>query len=263
MDAAADHVPRPYPGKVVVFWPAEEPEPVDEARRWWRRISPLAEVETVRAIISPRSRCTAGARPSPGRPSRRRSVTPLLTRRGFLAGSIAAAAASACASAPEPIPAPPPRALATPPTSPGRRTRSPRAARGRTAAAVDARAEEGRARLRDPERVRRLRRLVRLSLRVSDRSPGRGGRPRVVPAGRRAPRGELLLRWADSVYQARGYECLWSFEGDIDIVRWNGPPGDFNSIGAAEGRLGRRLMTATWCAPRSSVPSSPATSTTG
>ena len=47
MDATADHVPRPYPGKIVVFWPAEETEPVDEARRWWRRISPLAEVETV------------------------------------------------------------------------------------------------------------------------------------------------------------------------------------------------------------------------
>ena len=46
-DAAADYVPRPYPGNVVLFWPAEEPEPAAETLRWWRRISPRAEVETI------------------------------------------------------------------------------------------------------------------------------------------------------------------------------------------------------------------------
>ena len=47
MDAADDYVPLPYPGKVVLFWPAEEPEPAADALRWWRRISPHAEVETI------------------------------------------------------------------------------------------------------------------------------------------------------------------------------------------------------------------------
>ncbi len=53
----------------------------------------------------------------------------------------------------------------------------------------------------------------------------------------------LLLRWADSAMSARGYECLWSFEGDVDIVRWNGPYGDFTSIGQEDVRLGRKLAT--------------------
>ena len=47
IDAAADYVPLPYPGNVVLFWPAEEPEPAAEILRWWRRISPRAEVETI------------------------------------------------------------------------------------------------------------------------------------------------------------------------------------------------------------------------
>jgi thioesterase domain-containing protein len=46
-DAADDYVPLPYPGKVVLFWPAEEPEPATDTLRWWRRISPRAEVETI------------------------------------------------------------------------------------------------------------------------------------------------------------------------------------------------------------------------
>ncbi len=46
-DAADDYVPRPYRGKVVLFWPAEEPEPAAAALRWWRQISPGAEVETI------------------------------------------------------------------------------------------------------------------------------------------------------------------------------------------------------------------------
>jgi len=47
MEAAGEYVPLPYPGKVVVFWPAEEPEPVADALRWWRRVSPRAEIETI------------------------------------------------------------------------------------------------------------------------------------------------------------------------------------------------------------------------
>jgi thioesterase domain-containing protein len=46
-DAAADYVPLPYDGKVVVFWPVEDPEPAGDALKSWRRISPRAEVETI------------------------------------------------------------------------------------------------------------------------------------------------------------------------------------------------------------------------
>jgi amino acid adenylation domain-containing protein len=46
-DAADDYVPLPYRGEVVLFWPAEEPEPAADTLRWWRRISPRAEVETI------------------------------------------------------------------------------------------------------------------------------------------------------------------------------------------------------------------------
>lgn len=52
---------------------------------------------------------------------------------------------------------------------------------------------------------------------------------------------EILLRWADSRSTARGYECLFTFEGDIEIMRWNGPFGDFDALGG--GTLGRRLVT--------------------
>ena len=54
---------------------------------------------------------------------------------------------------------------------------------------------------------------------------------------------ELLLRWADSAMSARGYECLFSFDGSIQVIRWNGPYGDFMSIGQDDGRLGRSLVT--------------------
>jgi len=46
-DAAADYVPLPYGGKVVVFWPVGDAEPASAALKWWRRISPGAEVETI------------------------------------------------------------------------------------------------------------------------------------------------------------------------------------------------------------------------
>ena len=39
---------------------------------------------------------------------------------------------------------------------------------------------------------------------------------------------ELLLRWADSPTRARGYECNLAWNGSYaEIVRWNGPYGDF------------------------------------
>jgi len=42
---------------------------------------------------------------------------------------------------------------------------------------------------------------------------------------------ELLLRWADSATNARGYECNLSWDGRYaEIVRWNGPYGDFTYI---------------------------------
>jgi hypothetical protein len=42
---------------------------------------------------------------------------------------------------------------------------------------------------------------------------------------------ELLLRWADSATSARGYECNLSWDGSYaEIVRWNGPFGDFTYI---------------------------------
>ena len=42
---------------------------------------------------------------------------------------------------------------------------------------------------------------------------------------------ELLLRWANSVASARGYECNLAWDGKYaEIVRWNGPYGDFTYI---------------------------------
>jgi hypothetical protein len=43
---------------------------------------------------------------------------------------------------------------------------------------------------------------------------------------------ELLLRWSDAPHIARGYECLLSFTGGCQIVRWNGAIGDFTNIGS-------------------------------
>jgi len=45
--AAAHYVPLPYHGKVVVFWPIEDPEPASDALKWWRRISPQVEIEVI------------------------------------------------------------------------------------------------------------------------------------------------------------------------------------------------------------------------
>jgi hypothetical protein len=43
---------------------------------------------------------------------------------------------------------------------------------------------------------------------------------------------EILLRWADSNHNARGYEINISFDGGYSqIVRWNGAYGDFTVLG--------------------------------
>jgi len=45
---------------------------------------------------------------------------------------------------------------------------------------------------------------------------------------------ELLLRWADSAHNARGYECLLNFLGGMQIMRWDGAFGAFTGIGAGQ-----------------------------
>jgi hypothetical protein len=43
---------------------------------------------------------------------------------------------------------------------------------------------------------------------------------------------EIILRWADSARNARGYECNVAFDGSYaQIVRWNGPVGDYTYLG--------------------------------
>lgn len=55
---------------------------------------------------------------------------------------------------------------------------------------------------------------------------------------------ELLLRMSDDANGVRGYECLFSWNGGLQIMRWNGRPGDFTELPVANARsLGRPLMT--------------------
>jgi hypothetical protein len=42
---------------------------------------------------------------------------------------------------------------------------------------------------------------------------------------------ELLLRFQISANNARGYEVLWGQDGEIVIVRWNGPVGNYTALG--------------------------------
>lgn len=45
---------------------------------------------------------------------------------------------------------------------------------------------------------------------------------------------EILMRWSDSAGSAQGYECMIHHDGGYaQIVRWNGPFGDFNVLGGA------------------------------
>jgi len=49
---------------------------------------------------------------------------------------------------------------------------------------------------------------------------------------------ELLLRWADSSTSARGYECnLHHAGGYLQIVRWNGPRGNFTYLADQRGNV--------------------------
>ena len=42
---------------------------------------------------------------------------------------------------------------------------------------------------------------------------------------------EILLRWSDSEHNARGYECNLAWDGAYaEIVRWNGPVGDYTYL---------------------------------
>jgi hypothetical protein len=55
---------------------------------------------------------------------------------------------------------------------------------------------------------------------------------------------ELLLRFADNSSGARGYECLFSYGGGVQIVRWNGELGDFTVLDPTGPQgLGRELVT--------------------
>lgn len=56
---------------------------------------------------------------------------------------------------------------------------------------------------------------------------------------------ELLLRFSDDANNARGYECLFNYAGGVDIVRWNGPLGNFTSLSftGGAGNLGRDLVS--------------------
>jgi hypothetical protein len=45
---------------------------------------------------------------------------------------------------------------------------------------------------------------------------------------------EIHLRWSDSAHSAKGYECLLSYDASYaQLVRWNGPLGNFTYIGWA------------------------------
>ena len=46
---------------------------------------------------------------------------------------------------------------------------------------------------------------------------------------------ELLLRFRITAHNARGYEVLWGQSGELNIVRWNGPLGDYTPLGATTG----------------------------
>jgi hypothetical protein len=54
---------------------------------------------------------------------------------------------------------------------------------------------------------------------------------------------ELLLRWSDTTDIARGYECQFNQAGGVQVVRWNGPFGDFTPLRGSQGSIGRKLRT--------------------
>jgi len=46
---------------------------------------------------------------------------------------------------------------------------------------------------------------------------------------------ELLLRFRITAHSARGYEVLWGQDGEVNIVRWNGPLGNYTPLGQSVG----------------------------
>lgn len=46
---------------------------------------------------------------------------------------------------------------------------------------------------------------------------------------------ELLLRFRISSHVARGYEVLWGHGGELNVVRWNGPLGNYTPLAAVTG----------------------------
>jgi hypothetical protein len=54
---------------------------------------------------------------------------------------------------------------------------------------------------------------------------------------------ELLLRWADTTEIARGYEVQFNHAGGVQVVRWNGPFGDFTPLRGSQGSIGRVLKS--------------------
>lgn len=55
---------------------------------------------------------------------------------------------------------------------------------------------------------------------------------------------ELLLRFSDDSQNARGYECLFSYTGAVQIVRWDGVMGDITFLNASGSQsLGRELVS--------------------
>jgi hypothetical protein len=56
---------------------------------------------------------------------------------------------------------------------------------------------------------------------------------------------ELLLRFSDDTSGARGYECLFSYQGGVQIVRWNGTMGDYTVLSMSGGpaSIGRNFVT--------------------
>ena len=55
---------------------------------------------------------------------------------------------------------------------------------------------------------------------------------------------ELLLRFSDDSSNARGYECLFSYGGGVQIARWNGALGDYTELSTTGPHtLGRELVS--------------------
>lgn len=60
-------------------------------------------------------------------------------------------------------------------------------------------------------------------------------------AGYTSPNGhevELLLNFEVTRHNARGYEILWSLGGNFQVMRWNGPKGDFTELSTTGANLG-------------------------